>query len=204
LGEVEIKKAPANTEVYAVWSDWQGECSVTCGVGKMTLTRRCDAKCAETDKIMGVCPDDPCPSGTKNPELYFKDEECRKEECSRCGWDEWAPWSKCSVTCDLGQKSRKRRCVDYNNNNKECDIEKCKRRGGSEMQPGECVEHETCPVDFYWEEWGDWTNCPVLCRGGKQHRYRYCEDGHHGGKKCVKKRIEEERECSGKYAEFEC
>jgi len=106
------------------------------------------------------------------------------------------------VTCDIGQKFRKRRCVDLNNNYRECDIGKCTRRGGSEIQPNECVENETCPVDFYWECWTNWSDCSVNCgRGGKQHRRRYCQDGHHGGKKCVKKHIEEERECSGKLGE---
>jgi len=193
---------PCPTESYAVWSDWQeySPCTVTCGVGTMKLDRRCEAKCAK--KIKGVCLDDPCPSQKLKQELYFKDEECRKEACSLCAWDEWAAWSKCSATCDIGQKFRKRRCVDLNNNYRECDIGKCTRRGGSEMQPNECVENETCPVDFYWECWTNWSDCSVNCgRGGKQHRRRYCQDGHHGGKKCVKKHIEEERECSGKLGE---
>jgi len=194
---------PCPTEVYAVWSDWQeqGPCSVTCGVGTVTLMRKCEPKCA--NKIKGVCPDDPCPSRRKRLQEYMKTEECRKECCSMCHWDDWSPWSKCSVTCDMGTKYKKRKCVDFANNYRECDIKECEQlHGGSEMMPHECVEQGTCPVDFYWECWTEWSTCSVNCgRGGTQQRKRYCRDGHSGGKKCVQKFIEEERECSGKDGE---
>jgi len=48
------------------------------------LDRRCEAKCAK--KIKGKCLDDPCPSQKLKQELYFKDEECRKEACPLCAW----------------------------------------------------------------------------------------------------------------------
>ncbi len=33
-------------------------------------------------------------------------------------WTSWTKWSKCTVSCGLGSKSRERACVDKNNYNK--------------------------------------------------------------------------------------
>merc|ERR1719295_1904559 len=155
---------PCPQKVYVVWSDWLaiGECSVTCGdKGTQEFRRRCETKC---DKDQ--CSEDACPSRVKNPELYKKTDKCRKQPCPFCDWDEWSRWSKCSVTCDKGTHSRTRKCVDYNNNYKECDIQECRDYGGEESAVGYCVEQETCPVDFYWECWNNWSPCSVLCGKG--------------------------------------
>ena len=49
------------------------------------------------------------------------------------GWGEWAEWSSCTVSCDVGQRSRMRVCSDGNGGT-----------GDENDCPGEGVEAEEC------------------------------------------------------------
>merc|ERR1712048_707007 len=83
-----------------------GQCSKTCGGGTQTCTSTCnwgswgDIGCDNKDRIRTkACNDQTCPK-----------------------WTEWVNWSPCSVTCDLGERTRSREC-----------------KLGNEAKEGECT-----------------------------------------------------------------
>ncbi|XP_028394829.1 properdin-like [Dendronephthya gigantea] len=83
------------------WSDWGNWsiCSVTCGEGLQVRYRSCT-----------------------NPKPRYGGRDCQglrdgKQSCEdtrHCpingGWSDWAAWSSCSVTCDIGWERRARKC----------------------------------------------------------------------------------------------
>ncbi|CAD5120039.1 DgyrCDS8620 [Dimorphilus gyrociliatus] len=94
---------------WADWSIWSW-CSKSCGGGQITRSRTCT---------------DPVPSGKGKACDYSKSfngnlvpvdrqteiKECAKQKCPVDGqWSEWAVWSRCSVLCGAGEKTRRRAC----------------------------------------------------------------------------------------------
>ena len=62
------------------------------------------------------------------------------------------------------------------------------------------------PVDGYFNQWSDWSNCSVSCATGSQTRHRICVEPRYGGQKCSGETIEEKNcsmvECPGKFRFF--
>ncbi|XP_059094170.1 plasma kallikrein-like isoform X2 [Tigriopus californicus] len=87
----------SSTEI-SMWSDWvdQTNCSVSCGSGTKTQTRRCQGlSCPGVDQSL---------QRTTN---------CNAAE--PCGtWSSWSEWGECSVSCGKGVTVAQRNCKNIN------------------------------------------------------------------------------------------
>ncbi|XP_069478609.1 adhesion G protein-coupled receptor B2 isoform X6 [Ambystoma mexicanum] len=90
-------------------------------------------------------------------------------------WEEWSPWSLCSVTCGRGSRARTRICVAPQHGGKACE--------GSETQSKVC-NLAVCPVEGQWMEWASWSRCSVTCANGTQQRTRKCTASSQGLGEC--------------------
>ena len=130
------------------WSTWSAysACSATCGGGSQLRTRKCEG---------GVAGRDCSGNGTESI-------DCNQQQCV-AAFDEWAQWSKCSVTCGTNGKShRRRKC---NLSQRECY--------------GKMLETKTCGAapcaSNQWLEWNAWSTCTATCGGGMHYRDRSCD-----------------------------
>ncbi|NXY11578.1 AGRB3 protein, partial [Pteruthius melanotis] len=142
------------------WSQWS-VCSLTCGQGSQVRTRSCVSS----------------PYGTLCSGLLRETRTCNNTAtCPVPGvWEEWSPWSLCSVTCGRGARTRTRRCVASRRGGKACE--------GPELQAKPC-NIAICPVEGQWLEWGAWSRCSVTCANGTQQRTRKCSVSAHGWAEC--------------------
>ncbi|KAI4882528.1 hypothetical protein NFI96_012600, partial [Prochilodus magdalenae] len=90
-------------------------------------------------------------------------------------WEEWSPWSLCSVTCGRGSRTRSRTCVAAQHGSKGC--------GGPEVQTKLC-NIAVCPVEGQWLDWSPWSPCSASCGAGSQQRQRRCSVSVHGWAEC--------------------
>uniref|UniRef100_A0A8B9K5V8 Adhesion G protein-coupled receptor B2 n=1 Tax=Astyanax mexicanus TaxID=7994 RepID=A0A8B9K5V8_ASTMX len=90
-------------------------------------------------------------------------------------WEEWSPWSLCSVTCGRGSRTRSRSCVAHQHGGQGC--------GGPEVQTKLC-NIAVCPVEGQWLDWSPWSRCSVSCGVGSQQRQRRCSVSVHGWAEC--------------------
>uniref|UniRef100_A0A4W3JUX1 Adhesion G protein-coupled receptor B2 n=1 Tax=Callorhinchus milii TaxID=7868 RepID=A0A4W3JUX1_CALMI len=136
------------------WSQWS-VCSLTCGVGWQVRTRSCVAS----------------PYGTLCSGPLRETRICNNTAtCPVHGlWEEWSPWSLCSVTCGRGSRTRSRICSAPQHGGKLCE--------GPELQTKLC-NIALCPVEGQWLEWGPWNRCSVTCSNGTQQRTRKCISPH--------------------------
>ncbi|NXG45641.1 AGRB2 protein, partial [Psilopogon haemacephalus] len=153
------------------WSQWS-VCSLTCGQGSQVRTRSCVSS----------------PYGTLCSGLLRETRTCNNTAtCPVHGaWEEWSPWSLCSVTCGRGARTRTRRCVAPRRGGKACE--------GPELQVKPC-NIASCPVEGQWLEWGPWSRCSVTCANGTQQRTRKCSVSAHGWAECRGAHADA-RECS--------
>uniref|UniRef100_A0A672FQH0 Adhesion G protein-coupled receptor B2 n=1 Tax=Salarias fasciatus TaxID=181472 RepID=A0A672FQH0_SALFA len=134
--------------VHGLWEEWSSWslCSVTCGRGSRTRTR----KCVDGAVVCG------------RPEIQTK--LCNIAVCPVEGqWLEWGPWSRCSVTCNTGTQQRQRRCSSSAHGWAECK--------SPHQESREC----TNPSCSNWGSWNHWSLCSKTCDSGWQRRYRMCE-----------------------------
>uniref|UniRef100_A0A8C9TNF9 Adhesion G protein-coupled receptor B3 n=1 Tax=Scleropages formosus TaxID=113540 RepID=A0A8C9TNF9_SCLFO len=159
--------------VHGVWEEWSpwSLCSFTCGRGQRTRTRTCD-------------PPQHGGRACDGPEIQTK--LCNIALCPVDGqWQEWSPWSDCSVTCANGTQQRTRQCS-------------AAAHGGSE-----CRGHWAETVKFVpssaangqWNPWGPWSGCSKSCDGGWQRRVRLCQGAAVTGQQCEGS-SDEVRKCS--------
>uniref|UniRef100_A0A8C8AR95 Adhesion G protein-coupled receptor B2 n=1 Tax=Otus sunia TaxID=257818 RepID=A0A8C8AR95_9STRI len=140
--------------VHGAWEEWSpwSLCSVTCGRGARTRTRRCVAPRRGGKACEG-------------PELQAK--PCNIATCLVEGqWLEWGAWSRCSVTCANGTQQRTRKCSVSAHGWAECR--------GAHADAREC-SNPTCPTDSKWGPWNHWSLCSKTCDTGWQRRFRMCE-----------------------------
>ena len=77
----------------------------------------------------------------------------------------WSEWSDCSLTCNGGDRSRRRICgLDPTSKSKD---NPCK----ASLKETEKCNTDKCPV---FTEWSDWTTCSKTCGNGDQKRGREC------------------------------
>ncbi|XP_029938114.1 adhesion G protein-coupled receptor B2 isoform X2 [Salarias fasciatus] len=137
--------------VHGLWEEWSSWslCSVTCGRGSRTRTR----KCVDGAVVCG------------RPEIQTK--LCNIAVCPVEGqWLEWGPWSRCSVTCNTGTQQRQRRCSSSAHGWAECK--------SPHQESRECT-NPSCSGGGNWGSWNHWSLCSKTCDSGWQRRYRMCE-----------------------------
>ncbi|XP_069135777.1 adhesion G protein-coupled receptor B1-like [Argopecten irradians] len=162
---------------WGQWSDW-ATCPVTCGGGTKIRTRSCDSPSPSNGG--SYCPD----PGTSSDWTT-----CGKIPCPIDGvWGDWNPWSKCSVTCELGTKTRSREC---DSPAPEHDGKPCPEDAFS---ADEC-NLRPCPVDGAWSSWRSWSACAPVNSGVLRSRCRKCTDPvpQYGGAFCPDKPLDSEQ-----------
>ncbi|XP_034974876.2 adhesion G protein-coupled receptor B2 [Zootoca vivipara] len=142
------------------WSQWS-VCSLTCGQGTQVRTRSCVSS----------------PYGTLCSGLLRETRICNNTAtCPVHGlWEDWSPWSLCTMTCGQGSRTRMRQCVAPQHGGKACK--------GPEVQNKSC-NIALCPVEGQWLDWGSWSRCSVSCSNGTQQRTRKCSVSAHGWAEC--------------------
>ncbi|KAM4539360.1 adhesion G protein-coupled receptor B2 isoform 13-T13 [Odontesthes bonariensis] len=141
------------SSVHGQWEEWSSWslCSVTCGRGSRTRTR----KCVDGGGAV-VC---------GQPEIQTK--LCNIAVCPVEGqWSEWGPWSTCSVTCNTGTQQRQRRCSPSVHGWAECK--------GPHQESRDCT-NPSCSGGGNWGSWNHWSLCSKTCDSGWQRRFRMCE-----------------------------
>ncbi|XP_064415338.1 properdin-like isoform X1 [Latimeria chalumnae] len=159
--------------VDGAWGKWQrdGSCSVTCGIGKQALRRKCDSpapkhggkRCEGDFSTFAICNTDnpqPCPIDGK--------------------WTEWSEWSECiqhgssrSPRCRRFaiQQNRTRSCVERDHGGVPCS--------GLTIEVRYCYNINRCTytTDFgTWSEWSPWNLCHPPCGAGAEKiRTRKCQ-----------------------------
>ncbi|XP_067361245.1 adhesion G protein-coupled receptor B2 isoform X3 [Channa argus] len=137
--------------VHGLWEEWSSWslCSVTCGRGSRTRTRKCvngDGACEQPETQTKLCNIAVCPVEGQ--------------------WLEWGPWSRCSVTCNTGTQQRQRRCSASVHGWAECK--------GPHQESRECT-NPSCNGGGNWGSWNHWSLCSKTCDSGWQRRFRMCE-----------------------------
>ncbi|KAJ7991572.1 hypothetical protein DPEC_G00285260 [Dallia pectoralis] len=144
---------PPLSSVHGLWEEWSAWslCSVTCGRGSRTRARNCES--GGGAKLCG------------GPETQTK--PCNIAVCPVEGqWLDWAPWSRCSVTCSTGSQQRQRRCSASVHGWAECK--------GPHLETRDC-NNPSCGGGGNWGSWNHWSLCSKTCDSGWQRRFRMCE-----------------------------
>ncbi|XP_053396764.1 SCO-spondin-like isoform X2 [Mercenaria mercenaria] len=116
---------------WGLWSPWS-ICVITCGSGIISRIRACNNP-------------SPSPEGAECPGESTEDKSCDKDPCPIDGGvGHWSPWSMCTASCDIGERSRLRFCdspaPQYGGNNCSkllsqtdvCNITSCPGTGTSQ------------------------------------------------------------------------
>jgi len=130
------------------WEEWElGDCSVTCGGGSRTDTRK--AKCKEYDAFQS------------------RKMECNEEDCPPidCVWNPWQLVGGCGSTCGPGTQNRTRTKKVEEANGGTCS-------GEAEEIHKHLCNIEECPKHCKWGEWIE-SGCSGPC--GFKEVYRYLE-----------------------------
>jgi len=153
-----IQECPVDCKV-SNWSNWT-ECSQACGGGTKLRTRT----------VLQY----PNSTGLSCPPL-IETLECNNTPCtvSDCTVSDWGPWTPC-VGCGDELKTHERTILSPGTGHN-CPPTK-------ESAP---CDNKGCPIDCQVSEYSDWSECSVLCGGGKQHRDRFIvRQPENGGQTC--------------------
>mmetsp|Transcript_15937 Transcript_15937/g.46096 ORF Transcript_15937/g.46096 Transcript_15937/m.46096 type:complete len:685 (-) Transcript_15937:311-2365(-) len=92
--------------LWADWADW-GACSASCGGGSASRQRSIEVH-ANAD-------------GRQCEGSNTESRDCHPEPCPiDCHWEDWQPWTHCSVSCRQGERHRSRNKVREAHNGRPC------------------------------------------------------------------------------------
>ncbi|XP_053405667.1 thrombospondin type-1 domain-containing protein 4-like isoform X1 [Mercenaria mercenaria] len=143
------------------FSQWNGKCSRDCGTGVISRNVHCATSTGQ------ILPDVSC-DGTSKPAA---EKQCRID--SECG-GKWfsGPWSQCSRSCGLGEKSRQVVCMVSMGSRLVPSAKSNCNAGDKPRERKECTEAE-CGFTWYTTEW---SSCSHSCGGGESTRSVKCYD----------------------------
>ncbi|XP_045520436.1 spondin-1 [Pieris brassicae] len=159
------------------WTAWS-PCSVTCGKGLRMRTReyrlpqkaqmlQCDRQLVSKEMCVAAVPE--CEGEVEEVE-EGEFAGAPQERSPECLTSEWGEWSECSVTCGIGQSTRRRHFLDRLGP-KKCPLvqveesRKCMEPACSEADAAG-VTDPLCPTT----DWSAWSPCSASCgRGVKFH-----------------------------------
>ncbi|KAM8934363.1 properdin [Pelodytes ibericus] len=148
------------------WGGWRkiSECSVTCGLGRITEERLCNnpapkyggRDCTGPSTQHIICKTDtPCPIDGQ--------------------WSEWQDWTECLLlgekikcTKKVGLQNRRRECLGQDHDGNWCGIDYRESR--------KCYNVQGCFLkDTLWSEWSEWSLCSSPCGKSERSRERVCK-----------------------------
>jgi len=163
---------PVSTVVIdGQWGQWSTftKCTHTCGGGTHSKYRWCDnpspsgggVNCTGSDVATEQCNTGSCP--------------CTAGHCPvDGGWGSWTAYSRCSVTCGVGNQTKYRYC---NHPHAAYGGRFCV---GDEYETHSCYGipcpgSHTTVQNGGWGPWGGFSTCTKTCGAGQQTRYRNCD-----------------------------
>ncbi|XP_029694476.1 thrombospondin type-1 domain-containing protein 4 isoform X2 [Takifugu rubripes] len=180
---------PCNTHACPpFWeaSSWS-ECSVSCGPGVQQRQLQCRQSFGNRSTMVH-----PQRCATLTPPESTQ--ACQLQLCSH--WEVSSDWTKCSVDCGIGRRTRSVRCITDQGsvvNDIECNS-RARPQGSEECNMGPCV------TNWYFTSWSK--ACSAQCGPGVQKRDVVCltrggvkEGG--GGGECVGEKPAEMKACNG-------
>eukprot|EP00929_Paragymnodinium_shiwhaense_P091193 TRINITY_DN51224_c0_g1_i1.p1 TRINITY_DN51224_c0_g1~~TRINITY_DN51224_c0_g1_i1.p1 ORF type:complete len:861 (-),score=73.71 TRINITY_DN51224_c0_g1_i1:44-2626(-) len=151
---------------FGAWTKFS-PCSHRCGGGVRTRSRRVSVFAMAGGKV--------CPGRHGRNETV----PCNMHVCPiDCQWSAWTTWAGCAGSCGGGTMTRTRHIRQESlNGGRACH--------GDSFVRQNCVT-EPCPTACKWEDWNDWTQCPVSCGVGVglMIRSRGKAPEAHGGTPC--------------------
>lgn len=127
-------------------------------------------------------------AGNKSAQVALKSCGFEGHEPADCNFHSWGHWSTCSVSCDGGQRERRR------------SIKSLPKNGGTgcegplqEVEPcagAPCIPAEDC----LWGDWEPWSNCS-RCDGHKIRVRQVVHQGNGKGKICEEGPVKEVERC---------
>ncbi|CAG5106781.1 Oidioi.mRNA.OKI2018_I69.chr1.g2996.t2.cds [Oikopleura dioica] len=119
--------------------------------------------------------------------FFSSEDESQRIRSLAPSWGTWMEWTKCSKTCDLGERTRYRPCSNGNIGDTDCPL-------------AESFEQESCQLNVCrgeWLSWGNWGRCSASCDDGVRSRTRMCKDKNKFGLPgCQKRAAIEMEKCS--------
>ncbi|XP_057305398.1 coadhesin-like [Hydractinia symbiolongicarpus] len=166
----QLNCSPSPCIVNGNWGAWSSYsvCSVTCGSGIKTKTRRCNNPASANGGNTCI--------GNSTHQL-----SCAVAPCvPPANWGEWSSYSICSATCGYGFKTRTRLC------NSPAPINSHDYCPGHNTEQLNCTTSR-CTVHGNWGGWSSYSACPVTCGGGIRRRTRLCNNPApaNGGNHCL-------------------
>jgi len=143
-------------------TDWLLEdCSVSCGGGTMTKTRKVVVH--------------PIGKGMRCPPLQ-EEVSCNMAPCPvDCVLSDWSGWSSCSAECGGGVKERNRNVeVEAQHSGTPCDSTEEEQACGM----------QSCDEDCVLSDWSAWSSCSKACGGGSFRRTKGVLEQERGSGKC--------------------
>ena len=152
---------------WTEWSQWSG-CSQTCGMGLKTRSRHCGNPapayggkvCIGRDVDEQYCDNlPPCDSHMASTVVSG----------SEASWSEWSDWTRCSVQCGEGVRSRARRCYGVGCQGCDKDYENC--------------ENTDCGQTTHVKDFTPWVNITSDAGGWEQKRWKFTSSASPGSSK---------------------
>ncbi|KAL3886468.1 hypothetical protein ACJMK2_026453 [Sinanodonta woodiana] len=143
-------RVPTNALVIdGNWGTWGTWSNCMCNTGTHNRTRECN---------------NPLPA--RGGDNCFGDQYEQESCVHQCpgAWNDWEPWSPCTVTCNGGYQLRQRLCIKPDNTlSQDCHGD-----------PSQVLSCGTMNCQGQWASWNMWSGCTSTCDEGTQIRVRHC------------------------------